>query len=267
MLHFGAATWYGSINPGIIFDQEAKTKYLMQKAPQRLAVDVVNALNLGQSPVAVVGAPLVAGLKSDAVHLSWYNPAFYAEIEGSKSAEEVARVFSRRGIDYLILDKAAKSLIPTEYIIAATREIAVIETVSVRAVNTRVLFSRELLPSNDFTDGWSIHSVNARLADGGISASVDKPSTAVVEVTPGARYLFRATVQCLNAPALARLQVNWSRSDGNFIDTDIKVVLCDQKPVSHEMIIRAPKEAVRAVIYAAGHQPEAVRFLSINFKG
>ena len=81
LLFFCAGSIYRDIEPKPILDQSSRESYLLTQQPIRNAVELVNRLNVGRTPVAVFATPLAAGLSSDAIYPNWYNHTFQSEVD------------------------------------------------------------------------------------------------------------------------------------------------------------------------------------------
>ena len=104
LLFFRSGTSYGDLSLQPLLSQTGRETYLNNRLPIRNAVNLVNELNVGRTPVAVFSSPLTAGLDSDALYPSWYNYQFQAKVSESKTAEDIAHLLMDEGVDYVILD-------------------------------------------------------------------------------------------------------------------------------------------------------------------
>lgn len=269
LLHFNAGTFYGNIDPQVIIDTHARDAYIEKIQPVRAAVELVNKLDQQHSPTAFFSAPLLAGLKANALSNTWYNQRFSGAVQESHTAEELGQTLARHGAGYVITEATWVPPELLERVNQATIEVAHIGAVSVRRLNEDYRFTRELLPSTKFdsTTAWNFASGTRRLQGNELLANVEETAHTGVPVQPGTLYRYRAEVRCGDVPdAEARLQVNWIRADGQFIYPDIQVFRCSAQTEKHVMDIRAPADAAQAVVYASGHTKQFVVFSSISFR-
>jgi len=266
LLHFHSSTWYGAINADVLLKTEARARYQTIVTPQRAAVEAVNAINITRSPVAVVGPPLVAGLTADAVHASWYNPTFSKELGMTSSSADVARLLSRRAIDFVIIDESDRRTELIGLVVGATVELARFGSVSVRKLDSTLLFKTELLPGGGFTSGWTWADPKALLSNGSVIVTEKLPATIPVAVSADEPFLYTARLRCHTQPTAARLQVNWLGSAGEFLGASIDVVACETEPKDYSLKVRAPVGAATAVVYASAHEQIPVVFDNVSFR-
>ncbi len=67
-------------------------------------MELINHLNVGQTPVAVFSIPLTAPLNADALYPSWYNYRFQRRVAKQSSSSAMAALLAAEGVDYVILD-------------------------------------------------------------------------------------------------------------------------------------------------------------------
>jgi hypothetical protein len=269
LLHFDAGTYWGNIDLRVIADARVRETYLQKKLPLRVAVEQVNALNQLEAPVAFFSAPLFAGLKGDALTNTWYNLDFATEARGTQTADEIGLVLARRNVDYVVLDDAWGNAGLRSRVGQATIEVTRVGTVSVRRLRDDYRYTRELLPATTFdpadSHGFTLNT--SRVIDKGFIASADEAAYVIVPVRPGSFYRYSAEVLCADSlGAQARLQVNWLRSDGGLIYPDALIVPCSAETQKRAMDVRAPADAVKAVVSAASHTGRSVIFSSVSFR-
>jgi len=85
--------------------QSNKESYLQSRLPIRNAVEMVNRLNSERTPVAVFAEPLTAGLSGDALYPNWYNIPFLQEVNSIHDEKDIAAVFAKHGVSFIILDE------------------------------------------------------------------------------------------------------------------------------------------------------------------
>lgn len=238
--------------------------YLLGRLPLRNAVDAVNQINIGRSPVAVFAQPLTAGINSDALYSNWYNFRFEADINAASSVDAIGKLLLRRGVDFVILDSNwSGGPEKRELITTATDKIADYGSVSVRKVRNDFRFKNELIRNPEFTsvDGWVLApGASYDATTHAITASVAASATQAVSVAPGGRYLNSVVARCHEETSLGRVQINWLDEKGRFIRADIKTFYCTPDWTEQTMEITAPLSAAVAVVYSSGHTATPIQF-------
>lgn len=268
ILFFSEGTYYGDIEMAPMLSATGRSDYLQGRLPIRNAVEVVNGVNNGRLPVAVFAQPLVAGLTADALYPSWYNAEFYKAVKAAASADSLAGLLVRYGVEYIILDAAWGGADKRELVEQATAEIADLDTISVRRLRGDYRFKTELLLNPDFAsaEGWAWPASGGRMDEGGIMVSVENPAYQVVPVTPGRLYLNTVTARCAGEPAQGRVQVNWLDAEQQFVKADIRVFDCSIEQAMHSMKVVSPSGAEYAVVYASGHTPASLILSEVSFR-
>lgn len=95
--------------PAIISNSK-KHNYLIEMNSLRVAVEVVNGLNIKNMPIACFSQPLVAGLKADALHTNWYNVNFLNEAIKADTPEKMRAMLKANKVDYLLVQEGAPIL-------------------------------------------------------------------------------------------------------------------------------------------------------------
>lgn len=267
ILFFNSGTYFGNIALKPLTSKVGRIEYLQHRLPIRNAVSLVNSLNAGNSPVAVFAQPLTAGLLSDALYPSWYNHKFRSLIQGANNANSIADVLQSKGVAYIILDNNWSSEKKRLIIKEATKEVSVLGSISVRVLKEEYRFNTELLKDTNFVSDKPWHySRGVKKIESGIIVSRSLPATQIVSVTAGRRYLLSVESTCLNSPSKGRLQVNWLNIKSKIINTNIKVFDCVKFKSLNSMEVTPPSDAVKAVIYAAGHTDELLIFNKVSFR-
>lgn len=271
LLFVNAGGSYGDFPLKSVLDASSRERYLLHRLPIRNAVELVNHLNRGRTPVAVFASPIVAGLSANALHTNWYNPLFHREVNSARTEHAVSNVLLERGVEFVILDSAwTGGPGRIDLIKHATDDIAEFGSISVRRIKTASRTATELLSNPDFTStaDWSFSPEATYDAGRGIIlASVTSPVTQVVTVTPGRRYLNAVVARCGKEPALGRVQINWLGGiKGEFIGTNIETYECSTTWAQHAMEVTAPPNAVQAVVYVTGHSPIPLEFKSNSLR-
>jgi hypothetical protein len=268
MLFLNAASWYGDFQIRPIFDSRAREAYLVQRLPERAAVELVNKLNTAENPVAVVAAPFIAGLKSDALLASWYNRNFLDALLRVRSDIEAFNLLVERSVDYVILDKnwlgpSGHYDAQRGYLEGVTTEVAAFGPISVRKIDPALRFRQELLKNSDFSskEGWSFSpGVFFDSSTHSVLVSESAPVTQSVAVKAGRQYRNVVVARCAARPAEGRLQINWHGPQGSFLKADVIAFDCSADWTEHEMIIVAPPSATMAVVYTSGHTSESLAY-------
>ena len=266
LLFFNAGAFYADFEPRAALSQSHRYEYLQQRMPIRNAVELVNRLNAGHTPVAVFSMPYTAGLEANGLYPNWYNLSFYESISLASSERDIAEILLARAVDFVILDSAWDMPQKRRLIEDATEKIADFGGVTVRAVGLRYRFQTELLQHPDFDspEGWTILP-GAKLSRG-LSASVEAAAFQVVPVSPGRRYRNTVRAVCSEQPTKGRLQVNWQDAQSRFIRADIQLFDCSSDEAEHGMEVIAPDGAALAAVYASSHTPVPVLFRQVSFR-
>lgn len=250
-------------------------------APQRAAINFVNTLPSAGGTVAVIGHPIIAGLKSDKILIAnAYNESFWKSLIEAENADQLLEIFKNYQIETLIVsddisnnpnvknkrfkikNKRLKSLL-----FQVTWPMVSFADVSVRKIRDDFLFKNDLLTDGSLEqkNGFHLFGDAHYLTDSrGLKVTLDSPATQNVNVIPGRRYRLKALLSCFAESSEGRLQVNWLDQAGAFIYADIVIVACDSEVVN-QMDVTAPQMAATAVIYAAGHTEKPVIFNRLWF--
>jgi hypothetical protein len=268
LFFLNAGAFYGDFALKSLFGETSRETYLQSRLPIRNAVELVNHLNRGRTPVAIFSSPLTAGLAADGLYPNWYNHQFQSLINTADTDSAVADVLLSKGVDFVILDanwgRPEKRLL----IEKATEKVSELGSITVRTLRREYLFQTELLKNTGFStaDGWTLANGAVITPTDEFIVSVASPAYQVVPVMPGRRYLNTVKARCEVQPAQGRIQVNWLDSKSKFISTDIRVFDCLTSLVEHSMEVIAPHNATFAVIYASGHTSIPLVFSEISFR-
>ena len=254
-----------------IFDKASRENYLLTRLPIRNIVELVNYLNVNKSPVAVFADPLTAGLAGDAIYINWYNTSFNKEVSIAQTDQDLANLLLKRNINFVILDANCcnKNGMMQEQIKKITAQIAEYGSLSVRKVKADYKFNTELLANPNFksVNGWTLNpQVKYDAEKGIILASVESLATQMVVVSPGGKYLNSIEARCAEAPTLGRIQINWLDVKEQITSTDIKTFTCTPAWGNYAMEVIAPQNAVRAIVYVAGHTAIPLEFKSNSLR-
>ena len=268
LMFFNSGTNYGNLALQPLVSSSGRDAYLISRLPIRYAVELVNRLNVGRTPVAIFSSPLIGEMNADALYPNWYNYKFEKLVNEAQSSKEVAQLLLKEGVDYVVLDDNWGSADKRKFIEDATEKLEEFGTITVRRLNSDYRLKTELLTNPDFAsfNGWTLTSGVNDQPSKGITVSVSSPAYQIVPVVAGHRYQNSVTAICAHQPSQGRLQVNWLDSQSNFISTDIRVFDCTSSEVSPSMEIIAPHNASRAIVYASGHTKVPVTFRKDSFK-
>lgn len=271
-----AGSFYSDFPLRAILSGEGRSQYLSQRLPMRNAVELVNHLNTGRSPVAIFSSPLAAGLHADALYPDWTNMRFQQEIGAVREERDFIEVLSKRNIDFVVLDAnwngagcCADGSQKQAIIEAATEKIAEYGAISVRKLKANNRFKAELLENPNFISakGWTLAD-GARYDgnEGGVLVSVAAHASQWIAVSPGRRYLHSVVARCFKEKTQGRIQVNWHDAENQYISTDIQTFECSTDWAEYTMEVAAPASAHGAVVYAAGHTPAMIEFKSVSLR-
>jgi hypothetical protein len=262
LLFLESGTYFGNLDLRALTSAESREEYLQTRLPIRNAVELVNRLNRGRTPVAVFSSPLTAGLTADGLYPTWYNHQFESSIKAANTERDLTAVLLNKDVDFIILDEHWGSSEKRLLIEGATEKIAVFGPISVRIWPKESRFRQELLANPDFTamGGWSMASGDASKPKDGISVTVTSAATQVVPVKQGRRYLNTVKARCLDQPTQGRMQINWADAQSQFISADIHTFDCSPTSTQYSMEVIAPPKAAFAVVYTSGHTPTPMVF-------
>lgn len=270
MLFLSAGAMHRDFPLKSIWDSGHRSSYLNEKLPIRNAVELVNQLNIGRSPVAVFAQPLTAGLESDALYSNWYNFRFQGEMNDATTADAVVNVLLRSGVDFVIMDSNwSGSAVQRELIGKVTELIVEYGSIGVHRVRAGYRFKTELLRNPEFSsnDGWSfVPGAEYDAASRVITTTVSAPVAQAIPVSPGQRYRNTVVTRCFKEATLGRVQINWLDVKGQFLSTDIKTFDCTPEWTEQTMDIAAPPSAKVAIVYATSHTATPLQFKSNSLK-
>lgn len=265
-IFLSAASFYGDFQLYPIFDSKVRDEYIINRLPERAAVDLVNRLNTLDTPVAFISSPFGAGLKADALYAAWYNQKFFDDLININSDKDALNLFMDRSVNYVIFDKNwedPKYQAQRTHIENVTTEIKKFNNISVRQLFSNPYFDEEILKNVNFTskEGWdfSLGAIFDPLTKS-VLVNESSPVTQKVQVMAGRQYRNIVLSKCVLHPATGRQQVNWYDSKDNFIKADIITFDCSLDWEERMMTVVAPKAAKTAVVYASGHSSELVAF-------
>ncbi|SFP89877.1 hypothetical protein SAMN05443579_11793 [Variovorax sp. PDC80] len=263
-----SATYYGDIALKPLLSEEGRDSYLAEWLPIRNAVELANRLNVHRSPVAFFSDLLAAGLNSDALHVSWYNRGFEADVVAADTVDKLGQVLARRSVDYLILDAHWKTRAQRDRVEAASDLVLSFGDVALRKLKTDYRFSTELLKNTDFStgEGWTFTRPEQRQARERVVVTVSTPGTQRVEVSPGRRYRLAVTAECSGAPTQGRLQVNWEDKSQRFLSASIRLFTCEDRSQTHVWELQPPAGAAAGSVFATSHTEAPITVTGVSFR-
>lgn len=275
LIFFSSGSFYRDFSLISIFDKSNNGLYIASRHPIRKAVQIVNELNLGLNPVAVFGAPLAAGLYSEALYPNWYNNRFQSEVDLSKTAKDLASMLIGHGVEFIILEAnwngvncCSDGPIKQKLLEDITTLVSEIGPISVRKIKDKYYFQKELLANPALIGGneWSVGSgVRYDELNGAMIVNINDYATQSVIVNPGTRYRNAVTARCIEGPNIGRVQVNWSDKNGKFIDANVKTFTCSKDWLEVYMDVIAPKNAKNGIVYTVGHEVKPLEYKKNSF--
>lgn len=266
LLFLGAASLHRDFAFHTLADKTARDEWLELRMPMRRAVSVVNELNKGGTPVAVLASPLLGQLGADALIPNWYNLRFAKLLHDQKTGPQMAKALQEAGVQFLVVDADWPQAGPRELVEGVTEAVATFGPVSVRRWKPEHRFREELLlnPRFESPTGWSFTTEPPRPGRGAV-VSVRAPAVQTIAVQPARRYLHVITIAC-EQPALARQQINWSSAQSVIVKSDIRVFECGPQPATHQVEVVAPPGAALATVFSVGHTDAPVEFTQNSFR-
>lgn len=267
-LFLKSGTHYGELLFKPLMSSVDREQYLHSRLPIRNAVELINTINKGKTPVAVFSSPLMAGLSANALYPNWYNHDFDTLIKTADKESDIAEVLVREGVNYVIIDSNWGDADKRRLIENVTTSLVELNAISVRQLLADYQFQSELLDDPAFRSesGWTLAANAERQESGGVLVSVESPAYQTVPVVPERRYKNVAIARCHEQSAQGRLQVNWLDSKHVFISTDIQVFDCEASATQYSMELGSPGGAAFAFVYATGHTTTPLVFNNMSFR-
>jgi hypothetical protein len=269
LVFFCSATWtYRSVPWGLLVNLENRDDYLLRKSPVRLAVEVVNQINIHDRPVAFFTREIYgAGLRADALYANWYNQRFADRVRTIRSPADLANVMASYGGEYFVVAQDFGGEFLQQAIEAGSDEIVRFAKISVRRLKNETRFGTELLRNPELRDGkdWVL-SPGATLLAQGIKANVTAPILQGIRIEPGRLYRNEVTARCAGPRTQGRVQVNWEDATGKMVGSDIKLFECDDEDRPHRQEVVAPRDASVAIVYGGSNTSDAVVLTRISFR-
>lgn len=264
-----AANWaYRSLPIAVLASEQSKVAYLERRQPVRLAVELLNRINLSRSPVAfLTDDTFAAGLNADALYPHWYNHVFETAVFGAFTAEALAAVLLGYNAQYVLLDDRWGETWMRSVAAEATEEITRIGTVSVRRLAADYQFATELLRNADLQEqaGWDM-GVGVVFAEGQVRVNAFAPITQRVPVVPGRRYRNSVTARCDETETQGRVQINWLDEDGDFLNVSATLFTCTTDWSTHVQLADAPENARFAEVYGTSHGDQNILLAEVSLR-
>lgn len=266
-----SGTWaYRNLPFETLVSATHRDQYLDARLPARRAVDLVNVLNKGQTPVAILGAPFGAGLAADALYPNWYNHRFNGAVGAVTGPQGVADVMADYGADYVLLDAGWGDAKVRAHVEEATEKVAEFGSLTVRNIRKTYRYKIELLKNPDLqeaTAAWSL-TPGARFDESAraLMVTVTSPAYQLVNVKPGRHYVNSVEARCDSGGAQGRVQINWLNASNELISADIRVFDCSTEFDSYSQEVVAPSSARYGLVYAVSHGEKPVWVRSVSLR-
>jgi len=270
LLFITSAIWgYRDFPLKIIFSNEEYSDFISQKSPIRDAINFINLVNQSKSNVAFLSDPFGFGLNANALYTMWYNRSFMEPIDRANTSDDILNTFKKFKCLYILLDDNWSSPEKRNMVKNVTYSLYKFKNVDVRVIDKKYLFKKELILNPYFNDfkGWQA-AKNSNWDKQGkkILVSEPTPTYQIVSVGAGFEYKYEIVAKCDQEKTQGRLQVNWMNSAHQFIKADITLFDCDDIFTRHSILVRAPRNASAAAIYASSHSIIPMWVNEVSFK-
>jgi 4-amino-4-deoxy-L-arabinose transferase-like glycosyltransferase len=255
---------FTTIVPKVLFQATARDRHVAAHAPMRPLAVAANALGAPGAPVAVFGAPLTADLHDDALAPSWHNWRYQGEVQeavAAPHADAIGDLLARRGARLLVLADGWGDERARQRIRDASHELLSLPPLSLRRLDDRFSFRRELLAEPGFAaaSAWSV-AAPATIEPG--RGAVIAPPGAVsqhVAVAPARPHRLVARLRRIDATAAThvRLQLDWHRADGSVTRRDLEVRACGADSTELRLDAVAPRDATAVTVHVVGFDAAA----------
>lgn len=102
-----SAGHYSHLNVSALFSERGRSEYLYNTSPTRLAVGLINWLNLDKKGDVIFYAPGLAGtLNYNALHSSWYNWRLNDHLKAVESVEELEGLYRKYNSQYIVMSRS-----------------------------------------------------------------------------------------------------------------------------------------------------------------
>jgi hypothetical protein len=96
LIFINSAANYKTFPIELLFNEDARVRYVKESIPIRGAVEYINSLTTDE-PVLVMANPMVAGLKVDALYPIWYNFRVQEKMVEAKTPEKMTQLIRDAG--------------------------------------------------------------------------------------------------------------------------------------------------------------------------
>ncbi len=190
-------------------------------------------------------------------------------IDRANTSDDILNTFKKFKCLYIVLDDNWSSPEKRGMVKDVTNSLYRFKNIDVRAIDKKYLFKKELILNPYFNDlkGWQSAKINNWDKQGKkILVSEPRPFYQIVAVSPGLEYKNEIVAKCDHEKTQGRLQVNWMDSAHQFIKADISLFDCDDIFSRHSILVRAPRNASAASIYASSHSIIPIWVNEVSFK-
>jgi len=268
IIFLNAASWYDNFKILSVLDNDERKKFIIERLPERAAIELVNQINWIKNPVIFLSEPFAAGLNADAFYSNWYNLKFKNALSNVTSEKNALELLLERNVDLVVIDSRWKGdndkfLSQRIFIHDITTEIARFGEISVRRVRFDLRYQHELIKNENFIslEGWvKISGAEKDSTSNVVIVSEPSPIYQSINVHPGTFYRNIVEARCLKKQTIGRLQINWYDSFGKFLKADISTFDCSSDWTRHEMVVISPPNSRTGVLYTSGHTSEPLAY-------
>ena len=279
LFFFDSGYGFKTINFDVIKykNDHEREDFLITFSPQRVAVKEINKINDNKSPVAVFGGSSMAGIKSDVLYPSWYNPSFFSNILDVQSEIDMFDTLKAWDVEYILYDKKWQFHEHGKYIISITdklesfgdHDLLKINELKYPNIQSESRDTDEIIKDNKFINMNNWNHVVENLYDGeGIISSNINPVSQMVRIEPNKIYKYSLVAKCFKDDVVSegRLQISWLDKDGDYLATEIEIFSCLNDEEKYSMLLRSPYNAKYALVFATGHTDKSIIFKSVSLK-
>ena len=251
-----------------LLSDEKRVAFLTDQLPIRVAVKLVNQLNINGTPVAIFDQPMAAGLVADAIYPNWYNQRFRDELFRASTQTEVEAALLKRNVQFVLLNAEYDQPNIRKLVELATIHLVDVGTISVRVAGSKLRFVREMIKTPRFgmANQWQTNAGAFLTPHGEIVVTATSPATQTVPVVEGKLYQNTVVARCINQQGQGRIQINWMDVDSKYLSTSAKIFTCVNDPTSYSMNVVAPDGAVNAIVYTSGHTEVPIAYSENSLK-
>jgi hypothetical protein len=270
VVFLNSSSAYGSFPLAAAFgDPESRRALIIERAPHRLAAQAAAELSQRTGRIAFFSPAGFADARMDAVHASWYSPAFFTDVRRAESADALADVLSRWDVRHLVVFPQPGASRTSDDLDRVTSQVGTVGILQIRKPRSELVLTRELMRNGDFasTGGWTlVGSARHDAAGRTVTVSADAPAYQAVDVTGGALYLLTVDARCDRRPTEGRLQIIWHGPNATMLRTDAEVFRCSPEFRTHARELVSPADAHAAIVYATGHTAEPIVVRNVSLR-